>query len=100
MATAEKTVTEQFKRPSLPPHPFTKICANQAAVVVQQKGGNIIRGRAKWYRSGFLKLTDVEIIGTRNQVKTPWILIEGHAIAHLHPDGAPEPVAEAEEHTS
>lgn len=71
---------------SKPPHPLTKLCAAHLPVVVQQKGGNIVRGRAKWYRSGYLKLEPATITGKNQTVSVPWVLIENQSIAHLHPD--------------
>lgn len=89
MEHEHKEAREKF----IPAHPFTKLCAARLIVVVQQKGGNVIKGRAKWFRSGLLKLTEAEIIGNKHQVTVPWVLIEAHAIAHLHPETtSPEPV--------
>ena len=67
-------------------HPFTTLGVFKVAVVIQQKGGNIIKGRVKWFRNGFLKLTDAEVIGLNRQVKTAWLLVDHNTVAHLHPD--------------
>lgn len=99
MATAEKEIEKQAvpeKSFFTAGHPFSKICANRVMVVVQQKGGNVIKGQAKWFRSGYLKLMNAEVIGAKNRVKVPWILIENHSIAHLHPEGEAQPVEPSE----
>ena len=67
-------------------HPLMKLCAFKVPVVIQQKGGNVIKGRAKWFRKGYLKLTDAEVIGSNRQTKTDWILVDHQSIAHIHPD--------------
>lgn len=93
MATAEQKIQPntqpvQKKEPGKPKleHPFQKLCAFKIPIVIQQKGGIVVKGRTKWFRNGLLKLTDVEIIGTNKQVKTEWLLLDHQTIAHVHPD--------------
>ena len=69
-----------------PPHPFVALCTHHINVVIQQKGGTIVRGRVKWFRAGWLKVEKVEITGINRQVNLPWTLIEHQSIAHIHPD--------------
>ena len=83
------------KAPMKPPHPFIKLSMGRARVVLKQKGNNnTIVGACKWYRNGFLKLTDAFIeFGGREQaerVEVPWVLVEVQTIAYLRPDVAPE----------
>lgn len=88
MAAAQQEIKPAADRtPKLKPeHPFAKLCRFKTAVVIQQKGGNVIKGRLKWFRHNFLKLTDVEIIGANKTVKTAWLLVDHNSIAHVHPD--------------
>lgn len=77
-----------------PAHPLVKLCNFTVLLVVQQKGGVIIKGTAKWFRKGYLKLTDAEVVGLRHQTKVKWILIDHQSIAHVHPVSEVEEVAE------
>jgi hypothetical protein len=88
MATAQeqiKPATQNMPKVK-PEHPFAKLCRLHTAIVIQQKGGNVIKGRVKWFRHNFLKLTDAEIIGANKTVKTEWLLVDHNSIAHVHPD--------------
>lgn len=85
------------KPPQKPPHPFSKLCAARLPIVIQQKGGNIVRGRAKWYRSGYLKIEDATIIGKNHTAVVAWVLVENQAIAHLHPDTSQPDTTETQE---
>lgn len=67
------------------PHPLVKLCNFNVPLVVQQKGGIVIKGTPKWYRRGYLKLTDAEVVGLHHQTKVKWILIDNQTIAHVHP---------------
>lgn len=68
-----------------PEHPLFKLCFWKSWIVIQQKGGNIITGRAKWFRKGFLKLEPAKVQGLNRQVTIPWILVDNQTIAHIHP---------------
>src|SRR6185437_9251218 len=94
MATAQQEIkpAPESKPKLKPEHPLAKLCRFKAEIVIQQKGGNVIKGRAKWFRHNFIKLTDAEIIGANKTVKTAWLLVDHNSIAHVHPD--PDAAAE------
>jgi hypothetical protein len=86
-ATQEQIKPVANNTPKLKPeHPLAKLCRFKTAIVIQQKGGNVIKGRAKWFRHNFVKLTDAEIIGANKTIKTAWLLVDHNSIAHVHPD--------------
>lgn len=80
-------------------HPFHKLCFLTARIIVQQKGGVILEGNAKWFRKGFLKLTNVKVTGSNWTTEVPWVLIDQGAINHVHPaEGQLEPVDKESTH--
>ena len=78
--------TKQIQNSPKPPHPFISLCAERAQIVIQQKGGILIRGKMKRLNSGILSLTDATIKGQNHEVTVPWVLIDHQSIAHLHPE--------------
>lgn len=74
-----------------PNHPLFNLCMGKARVVLKQKGNNnTISGACKWFRNGFLKLTETTIeFGGREEIEridVPWVLVEIQTISYLRPE--------------
>jgi hypothetical protein len=53
-------------------------------IVIQEKGGVVITGTLNAFKSGFLHLQEVEIVGRNHRVNVDWIYVDRTAVAHFH----------------
>jgi hypothetical protein len=53
-------------------------------IVIQEKGGVVITGVLNNFKSGFLHLQEVEIVGRNHTLNVDWIYVDRAAVAHFH----------------
>jgi hypothetical protein len=89
---AERLKTEREAR-SLDPRPTPIFLTNalrplmgKRIVLQSQRGHCVYRGRLVAINGFMLRLEDCEIVGTKNAVRPPFVLINTGHMAHVHAD--------------